>query len=231
MVTESFPHPVAAAWHRALSRTSDSERLKHGLATFEVLLRTLGAALLLDYLRGVRTPAVDALLKQLDKPSLGHWVGLIRETARALNDRASEEVFFGPAGAWYFTTRGKPTEIANRIDALVTISNQDVHERPPPQARRRARADHVFRAARPSSPMAGPNFESEVSSDAAAETQFGQPPFAGKDSAIQSPQLGALAATCRLTPAIWHRPRGNKLEVTPFIRVSTMTAFRSACFC
>ena len=145
MVSESFPYPVAAAWHRALSRTSDSERLKHGLATFEVLLRTLGAALLLDYLRGVRTPAVDALLKQLDKPSLGHWVGLIRETARALNDRASEEVFFGPAGAWYFTTRGKPTEIANRIDALVTLRNQDVHETPtsagPALA---ARADQVF---------------------------------------------------------------------------------------
>ena len=42
-VKTRFPHPVAAAWRRAFVTTSDADRIKHLLACFDILLRTLGS--------------------------------------------------------------------------------------------------------------------------------------------------------------------------------------------
>ena len=129
-VKEAFPQPVAAAWHRALVTTSDTDRVKHLLACFEVLLRTLGSYFILDYLRGPRNQHVEELFAKLEKPSLGHWVGLIRHSLVAIREREGLDPFFPEAADWYFDKKGKPTEIARKIDGLVTLRNKESHDTP-----------------------------------------------------------------------------------------------------
>ncbi len=121
----AFPHPVAAAWHRASLTTTDAERIKHLLACQEILLRTLVCWLLPDYLRGDPSPAVEELLPRLQRPALGHYLGLVREMSRALRER--DEVFLPEACDWYFTPKGKPSRAAALLDALVALRNQEAH--------------------------------------------------------------------------------------------------------
>lgn len=128
LVRRAFPHTVAAAWHRASLTTSDANRIKHLLATQEVLLRTLNALILPDYLRGEPCDAVEQLLPALARPALGHWVGLLRETLRHLRSRELE-VFCPEACDWYFTPKGKPSQAARLLDGLVTLRNEEAHGR------------------------------------------------------------------------------------------------------
>ena len=69
---------MAFAWRRIALETSDAGRIKQLLAFQEVLLRTLVAILLPDYLRGEPTDIVEALLPKLARPSQGHQAALIR---------------------------------------------------------------------------------------------------------------------------------------------------------
>ena len=124
-VRRSFPHPIAAAWHRASLANSDAERVKRLLFCLEVLCRCLSALVLNDYLRGPPARQVEELLTKLARPSLGHWVGLTREILRVLGQR--EERFLVEAVPWYFTERGKPTKSAQLLDDLVTLRNQEAH--------------------------------------------------------------------------------------------------------
>ena len=125
-VRRNYPHPIAAAWHRASLSHNDAERVKRLLFSLEVLSRYLAAMLLNDYLRGEPNPQVEELLDKLPRPSLGHWVGLTREILRGLRSR--ELPAFAPeACSWYFTERGKPTSSAKLFDELVTLRNQEAH--------------------------------------------------------------------------------------------------------
>src|SRR5436305_7815689 len=70
-VRRRFPYPIAAAWHRMTLATTDSDRIRCLIACNEVLLRTLSAFLLPDYLRGTASPAVEATIRKLERPTDG----------------------------------------------------------------------------------------------------------------------------------------------------------------
>ncbi|MCP4919098.1 MAG: hypothetical protein GY913_19510 [Proteobacteria bacterium] len=82
--------------------------------------------LLPDYLGGAPSPAVEDLLPRLERPAMGHWVGLIRETLRALRGREGG-AFCAEAVDWYFTPKGKPSQAARLLDSLVSLRNEEAH--------------------------------------------------------------------------------------------------------
>ena len=128
LVRRAFPHPIAAAWHRASLTTSDADRIKHLLACQEVLLRTLVAQLLPDYLAGPAAAPVEELLPRLERPAMGHWVGLVREILRTVRER-DRPPFCPEAADWYFTPKGKPSQAARLLDSLVSLRNEEAHGR------------------------------------------------------------------------------------------------------
>jgi hypothetical protein len=128
LVRSSFPHPVAAAWHRVSLSTSSADRIKRLLACLEVLVRVLCVLLLPDYLRGPPDEAVEKTLVHLDRPALGHWVQLLRSLVRALEARESPAPFMPEALAWYMS-KGRPSEGAKRLDELVMMRNEEAHGR------------------------------------------------------------------------------------------------------
>ncbi|MEQ1508345.1 MAG: hypothetical protein ABMB14_39305, partial [Myxococcota bacterium] len=127
LIRTSFPHPVAAAWHRVSLATSSADRIKRLLACLEVLVRVQCVVLLPDYLRGPPDDAVDKTLERLDRPSLGHWVQLLRSLIRAIDDRELPP-FVPEAIAWY-GAKGRPSDAAKRLDELVTVRNDEAHGR------------------------------------------------------------------------------------------------------
>ena len=85
-ITDLYPYPIATAYLK-LYQTGDPtgrhERLKD---LFEVTVKYLAAIVLAQYVRDrladgatYGSPAVDAALLNLKRPSLGHWVGLLRD--------------------------------------------------------------------------------------------------------------------------------------------------------
>lgn len=126
-VKETFPQPVAAAWRKALVTTSNTARVKALFDYYEVLLRTLAAYFILDYLRGSRSTSVEDSFHKLDKPSHGTWLGLIRDSLRVIRQRPEVDGFFPEASDWYFDRKGKPTAIVRKMEALVTLRNRWVH--------------------------------------------------------------------------------------------------------
>ena len=116
-VRETFPQPIAAAWHRVLAATSGADRIRQQLACLEVLFRTVGCFCALDYIRGPRVEKVDLLFETLKKPTMGHWVTFIREAIRAIRNRDGQAFFQEPSG-WYFDALGKPSEAAQKINGL-----------------------------------------------------------------------------------------------------------------
>ena len=124
-----LPYPIAAAWHRVCTQSSsDSRRLELLRATLEITLRTLTGLLLPDYLRGEPTPAVEAAIKSLyGGPTDGKRVELVREVIRSLGRRVDPLPFMPDAYDWYFTRKGKPSEIFKLMDSAVSHRNVDIH--------------------------------------------------------------------------------------------------------
>ena len=130
IVRRSFPYPIASAWHRVALATADAERIRQLTAFQEVLLRTLAALLLPDYLRGDPASRIEDVIPRLGRASLGTWVELVRETVRTLERRASPPVFMPEALPWYFDARGKPSAAAQQLDQLVRLRNRASHDAP-----------------------------------------------------------------------------------------------------
>lgn len=131
-VSRGFPQPVAAAWRRAFVPTSPAGRTTHLLAFAEVLFRTLGSFMALDYLAGGRCDRVDRQLLQLRRPSLGSWQSLVRDCILAVASRDRSERFFVEAADWYLgERRDEPSEVAGQLTALVELRNELAHGQAP----------------------------------------------------------------------------------------------------
>jgi len=145
-VRRRFPYPIAAAWHRVTLATSDTERINCLIACNEVLLRTLAAFLLPDYLRGPSSLAVEAAIRKLERPTDGLWLELVRETLRHLGQRTELGCFLPEAPRWFFADNGTPGEGAHHLNLLVELRNKIVHgARPgvsPTQTRQQLRELH-----------------------------------------------------------------------------------------
>ncbi|MCB9679635.1 MAG: protein kinase [Alphaproteobacteria bacterium] len=122
-----LPYPVAAAWHHVALSVSEAERLQRAIACLDSIPRLLVALLLPDYLRGAPVPAVESRLDALKRPSLGHWVGLARELARAVGSRETPAPFVPDATTWLFGPDGRPSAPAATLDLLVARRNTLAH--------------------------------------------------------------------------------------------------------
>jgi len=144
-VRRRFPYPIAAAWHRVTLTTSDADRIRRLIACNEILLRTLAAFLLPDYLRGTPSSAVEAAIRKLERPTDGMWVELIRETLRHLGQRSEPQCFLPEAPRWFFAGNGGPGEGARHLNAVVELRNKIVHTGPavsPAQTRQQLKELH-----------------------------------------------------------------------------------------
>jgi serine/threonine-protein kinase len=141
-----FPYPIAAAWRRVTLATSDTERIHCLIACNEVLLRTLAAFLLPDYLRGAKSSAVEAAIRKLDRPTDGVWLELVREILRYLGRRAEPVCFLPEAPRWFFAGNGTPGDGARQLNTLVELRNRITHkDRPavsPTQTRQQLKDMH-----------------------------------------------------------------------------------------
>ncbi|MEZ4240632.1 MAG: serine/threonine-protein kinase [Myxococcota bacterium] len=142
LIRSSYPHPVAAAWHRVSLAPSSADRVKRLLACLEVLVRVQCVLLLPDYLRGPADEAVEKTLERLDRPALGHWVQLLRSLIRAIDAR--ELPAFAPEAVSWYLTKGRPSDSARRLDDLVAIRNDEAHGRALSPSEQNARAAEVL---------------------------------------------------------------------------------------
>jgi serine/threonine-protein kinase len=82
-----LPLPLAQLYSRAYNARDPRSRHDYTFYLFEALVKVAASAAIAAYLHDVqrgaaRAPAIDSLLAQLALPSLGQWVGMLRELAR-----------------------------------------------------------------------------------------------------------------------------------------------------
>ena len=87
-----LPLPLAQLYSRAHNAPAPRARHDNTFYLFEALIKLTASPLVAYYLRrtergGERDGAIDRLLAQLALPSLGQWVGILRELARHYGDR------------------------------------------------------------------------------------------------------------------------------------------------
>src|SRR5947207_12683953 len=87
-ISRRLPYPIAAAWHRVALAADNREKTQRLIECNEILLRTLAALLLPDYLRGPKSAEVEAAIKSMDRtPTDGKWARLIRTLIQYLGRR------------------------------------------------------------------------------------------------------------------------------------------------
>lgn len=123
MIRYSLPYPIAKAWHRATVSTNDKDRIDRLIECNEVLLRTLGALLLPDYLRGEPSPKLEKAIRRLDCPGDGTWLRLVRSLIQYVGRRTDPPPFIGEIYSWYFAADGKPNDVAGLLDEVVRVRN------------------------------------------------------------------------------------------------------------
>lgn len=108
-VVRTLPYPIARAWRRLAHSGNDAERVRYLVDALEVVLRTMVALTLPDYLRGDKVEAVESAMGSLTKPQRGHYLSLLRELLRALKRRRDPGVFMPEAVAWFWGEGPKET--------------------------------------------------------------------------------------------------------------------------
>ncbi len=146
LIRTSFPHPVAATWHRVSLVTSHTERIDRLFSSLEVLIRLLDGVLLADYLRGASDEGVERAVDNLERPSMGHWVQLLRALVKVLGKRKPAP--FVPEVVPWYLDKGRPSEVARQIDELVQLRNEHVHGHRLAAGEQEARVNHVMETLR-----------------------------------------------------------------------------------
>jgi serine/threonine-protein kinase len=88
-----LPLPLAQLYSRAYNARDPRSRHDYTFYLFEALVKLTASAAIAAYLHDIqhgaaRAPSIDALLAQLALPSLGQWVGMLRELARHFGRRS-----------------------------------------------------------------------------------------------------------------------------------------------
>ncbi len=125
-----FPHPIAAAWHRASHLAENSEqRITYLIACNEIFLRWLSAMLLPDYLRGEPSPVVETVLNRFGQypPTDGVWLRLVRELIRAVGQRQQPAPFMPEIYSWFFNANGTETRSAKLLADFIDLRNRVIH--------------------------------------------------------------------------------------------------------
>ena len=87
-----LPLPMAQLYCRAHNAKDGLARHNNCFYLFEALIKLAGCPMVAAYVEqlkegGENVEALDRLLVQLSLPSLGQWVGILRETARYFGER------------------------------------------------------------------------------------------------------------------------------------------------
>lgn len=130
-VNRLMPYTIASAWHRIELAITSAERVQQLISCLEILLRTLVAFLLPDYLRGQRSEIIDREIKNLSRPSLGTWVKFLRVLLQHLSIRTQPGAFMPEAQKWFLSENIKPTPPSVLLEELVKFRNKIVHDGPP----------------------------------------------------------------------------------------------------
>jgi serine/threonine protein kinase len=134
-ISDILPYPIATAWRRVV-RGSESQQPQRLFTCNEVLLRTLAALLLPDYLRGRSAQPVEDAMRKLDKPTGGIWLNLVRELIRWIGERGDPPPFIPEVQQWYYTTHRTPTATAHALDRIIELRNLLIHEDSKPRETR-----------------------------------------------------------------------------------------------
>ncbi len=120
-VCRHLPHPIAAAWHDFLLARGHGqlEQKLHGV--IEVLARTLGSLILVDYLRGPVDDVMEDLLQGLERPQPEEWLKIIEQGLKALQKRAEPKVFMPEALRWGLNARGEVHDGLARLTQAVQV--------------------------------------------------------------------------------------------------------------
>jgi hypothetical protein len=87
-ILDLSPLPLARGYRRFVNAREPRERHDAAYYLFEVLLKYLASIAVADYLASAeREHRVNAALKGLARPSLGEWLGFLRECARSSRER------------------------------------------------------------------------------------------------------------------------------------------------
>ena len=98
------------------------------VATFEVLVKYLGAIAICDVLnRTVPEPLRDMFVENLERPSLGHWAGFLRAGVKSLAGDGNPSYVLEMLD-YYEKVLAKPyRQGVTRIDEFVTMRNDLAH--------------------------------------------------------------------------------------------------------
>lgn len=130
-ILDTMPLPIAQAWKTVVRAQNASEQVRQCWALLDVYLRYTSGILVAAYLRGEPDETVEQCLKDMEKPSLGHYCALIRAILKPIH---GTDHFFSHVADWHFTSKGKPTEEVRLLHDLVTERNQDSHGPKPTEA-------------------------------------------------------------------------------------------------
>jgi len=82
-IRNEYPYPIAKAYMRTINAEEPVERFTQIGYLFEVTLKYLAAVSVSEYLTyGANDDNVNKTLSGIKRPSLGHWVGFLRDTLR-----------------------------------------------------------------------------------------------------------------------------------------------------
>ncbi len=123
-----YPYPLAATFYRAYYDAPDLSTIhEYLLDLFEVTLKYCAAIALAQYVKdGGIDPALNKSLQDLQRPSLGHWQGWLREILR-LYGKQHRALLVPELGAIY--TQKNTTEIYRATLALRELMTQQMDYR------------------------------------------------------------------------------------------------------
>jgi len=79
-----YPYPLSATYHRAFFESRDASLIHdYMLDLFEVTLKYCASIALAQYIEDeINDPGISSTLPNLERPSLGHWQGWLRDILR-----------------------------------------------------------------------------------------------------------------------------------------------------
>ena len=121
-----LPLPLAQLYRRAYNAAEARARHNNTFFLFEATIKLAASVLVAGYARSLesgepRNSALDEPLKNLQRPSLGQWVGILRELARHFGRRA--DAASHPLGHLAAQLDEPRRELAGMLDLYRRIKN------------------------------------------------------------------------------------------------------------
>src|SRR5579871_189927 len=121
-----LPLPLAQLYKRAYNAAEARARHNNTFFLFEATIKLAASVLVAGYARSLeagepRNGALDEPLKNLQRPSLGQWVGILRELARHFGRRA--DAASHPLGHFAAQLEEPRRELAGMLNLYRRIKN------------------------------------------------------------------------------------------------------------